>query len=73
MYFDIVDSLSFSFPFPQVPYISSSITNMFYICVYDYVCFCVYIYPLNLSSTCERKHEAFVTCTVSMLISFFCS
>jgi hypothetical protein len=29
-------------------------------CVYDHVCSCVYIYLLNLSSTCERKYVTFV-------------
>jgi hypothetical protein len=31
-----------------------------YKCVNDHVCFCVYVYILDLSSTYERKHETFV-------------
>jgi hypothetical protein len=35
-------------------------TCSLYKCAYDHVCFCVYIYLLDLSSTCERKHVSFV-------------
>jgi hypothetical protein len=52
----------FSFPsFPEfhrvVPLLKTCSTSEF---VYDHVWFCVCVYFLDLSSTCERKHAAFV-------------
>jgi hypothetical protein len=51
-----------AFPsFPEfhrvVPVLQTCSTYEF---VYDYVCFCVYVYLLNLSSIYEWKHVAFV-------------
>jgi hypothetical protein len=31
-----------------------------YKCVYDNVCFCVYVYLFDLSFTYEKKHVAFI-------------
>jgi hypothetical protein len=52
----------FSFPsFPEfhreVPLLKTCSTSEF---VYYHVCFCVYVYLLNLSSMYERKHVDFV-------------
>jgi hypothetical protein len=63
MYFNIIDFLSFSFLFLLlqcpwiVPLLQTCSTYMF---AYDHVCFCAYIYLLDLCSTYERKHVAFV-------------
>jgi hypothetical protein len=58
---DITDAPSLSFLFPEfhraVPLLQTCSTYGF---VYDYACFCVLVYILDLSSTCERKHVAFV-------------
>jgi hypothetical protein len=58
--FDIVDSLSLSFPFPLLSEFHR-VLPLLQICfiykwIYDHVWFCVYIYLLDLYSTSERKH-----------------
>jgi hypothetical protein len=55
-------TILFSIPsFPKfhrvVPLWQICSTSVF---VYDHVCFCVYVYILDLSSTYERKHVTFV-------------
>jgi hypothetical protein len=59
----ITDALSLSLPFPLslssrvVPLLQTCSTAEF---VYDYACLYKYIYLLDLSSTYERTHVAFV-------------
>jgi hypothetical protein len=63
MFYNIVDALPFSFPFPPPPefHREDPLLQMFYIWfVYDHDCFSVYVYLLDLSSMYERKHVAFV-------------
>jgi hypothetical protein len=59
--YDITDALAFAFPFPElhrvVPQLLTWSACEF---VYDHDCFCAYVYLLDLSSTYERKHAAFV-------------
>jgi hypothetical protein len=52
----------FSFPsFPEfhrvAPLVQTCSTSKF---VYNHACFCVYVYLLDLSSTYEKKHVAFI-------------
>jgi hypothetical protein len=56
---DITDALWFSFPeFHRViPLLQTCSTSEF---VYDHACFCICVLSLDLSSTYERKHVAFV-------------
>jgi hypothetical protein len=66
MYFDIVDSLSFFF-FPFSPEFNKVVpllqTCSIYKCAYDHICFCVYIYPFDLSHMRENMWpSSFWTC-----------
>jgi hypothetical protein len=59
-----------SFPsFPEfhrvVPLLQTRSTSEF---VYVHVCFCVYVYLLELSSTYVRKHVAFVCLSLAYFI-----
>jgi hypothetical protein len=59
-FYDTVDTLAFSFPFPEfhrvVPLLQSCSASEF---VCDHACSCVCL-SLDLSSTYERKHASFV-------------
>jgi hypothetical protein len=64
--------LLFSFPSSQVPReVAPLQICSTYKCVCDRVCFCVYIYLLELSSTYERKHVVFVFQNLYYLTFFF--
>jgi hypothetical protein len=61
MYFDI-SSILFSFPsYPELHRLVSLLqTCSVYKCVCDHICFYVYVCLLDLFSTYERKHVAFL-------------